>query len=67
VPELCPACASAIVAVPDIVDALVHLVVQNGGRIDEVHGEAEGRLLPQGGLAALLRGAWSPAEALQPF
>jgi peptide subunit release factor 1 (eRF1) len=67
VPELCPACASAIVAVPDIVDALVHLVVQNGGRIDEVHGEAEDRLLPQGGLAALLRGAWSPAEALQPF
>lgn len=50
----CPACGQPAEHVDDLLDLLASRVLQNGGTLEEVHGEAAGSLQSHGGIAALL-------------
>jgi peptide subunit release factor 1 (eRF1) len=52
---ICPACSGSLRPVADLVEQLAERVLQQGGRFEEVCGEAAERLGVAGGLAALLR------------
>jgi hypothetical protein len=54
-PDACPRCGGPMRAVPELVERMVHRVLESGGRIEEVHGPASRTLQHKGGLAALLR------------
>jgi rubrerythrin len=54
-PEDCPRCGGPMHAVPELVERMVHRVLDAGGRIEEVRGPASRTLGYKGGLAALLR------------
>jgi hypothetical protein len=53
--DACPRCAGPMHAVPELVERMVHRVLEAGGRIEEVRGPASRTLGYKGGLAALLR------------
>lgn len=55
VPNACPRCDGPMRAVPELVERMVHRVLESGGRIEEVRGPASRTLEYKGGLAALLR------------
>jgi peptide chain release factor subunit 1 len=55
VPDTCPRCGGPMRAVPDLVERMVHRVLESGGRIEEVRGPASRTLEYKGGVAALLR------------
>jgi peptide chain release factor subunit 1 len=53
---VCPACAHAMVCVPDLIERAVERALDHAGSVEVLHGEAAKRLLEQGGgLGALLR------------
>jgi peptide subunit release factor 1 (eRF1) len=54
-PDACPRCGGPTRAVPELVERMVHRVLEAGGRIEEVRGPASRTLEYRGGLAALLR------------
>jgi hypothetical protein len=51
----CPRCGGQLVETPELVERLVARVAQSGGRVEEVHGQAEAMLARTDGLAARLR------------
>jgi peptide subunit release factor 1 (eRF1) len=51
----CPRCNGRLVAVPDLMERVVSLVLQAGGRVEEVRGPAMKTLAGREGLSALLR------------
>jgi peptide chain release factor subunit 1 len=53
--DACPRCGGPMHAVPELVERMVHRVLEAGGRIEEVRGPASRTLGYKGGLAALLR------------
>ncbi|HSL72217.1 MAG TPA: Vms1/Ankzf1 family peptidyl-tRNA hydrolase [Longimicrobiales bacterium] len=54
--DICPACGGGLVVQPDFIEYLAERVLQQGGRFEEVRGEAAERLISAaGGIAALLR------------
>jgi peptide subunit release factor 1 (eRF1) len=52
---LCPACSGRVVEREDFVEYLAERVLEQGGRFEEVRGDAAGQLASGGGIAALLR------------
>jgi hypothetical protein len=57
----CPRCNGRLVAVPDLMERVVSLVLQAGGRVEEVRGPAMKTLAGREGLSALLR--YTPVSA----
>jgi peptide chain release factor subunit 1 len=53
--DTCPRCGGPMRAVPELIERMVHRVLESGGRIEEVRGPASRTLEYKGGLAALLR------------
>jgi peptide chain release factor subunit 1 len=53
--DACPRCGGPMHPVPELVERMVHRVLESGGRIEEVRGPASRTLGYKGGLAALLR------------
>jgi peptide subunit release factor 1 (eRF1) len=52
----CPECGSEMRPVPDLLHRAMDRAVEQGGKVEVVHGDSAGRLLDAGsGLAALLR------------
>jgi peptide subunit release factor 1 (eRF1) len=51
----CPRCDGAMDPVADLIDLLAHRIVAQGGRTEEVRGEAAERLTARGGVGAILR------------
>jgi peptide subunit release factor 1 (eRF1) len=53
--DACPRCGGPMHAVPELLERMVHRVLESGGRIEEVRGPASRTLGYKGGMAALLR------------
>lgn len=51
----CPRCGAVVIEAPEFIERLVSQVIWSGGRIEEVRGPAQAKLLETEGLAALLR------------
>jgi hypothetical protein len=54
-PDACPRCGGSVKPVPELLERMVHRVLEAGGRIEEVRGPASRTLGYKGGLAARLR------------
>lgn len=51
---MCGRCGSPVESVPDFMDELARKVVLKGGEIEQVRGEAAGRLMKAGGIGAIV-------------